>query len=176
MGFVYSIRPSSGWEKTKLALETYKRLCGDLLVPATFVVPMDDSNWPKEIWGMNLGVSVTNIRCKVCFRGHRKELVAMGFDYSPQRNKFGWEQVKLVLETYKELHGDLLVPIAFAVPINDSAWPEEMWGMSLGTFVSTVRQGKSYVDYRKELLTMGFDYSFQIQQHGWDMMKLALEK
>jgi hypothetical protein len=175
MGFDYSFqRMANRWDKVKLAFETYKRLNGDLLVPNRFVVPTNDSAWPEELWGMKLGAIVNGIRTGTSYRGRRKELVAMGFDYTSQSVEHGWDNVKLALETYKKLHGDLLVPVKFSVPQNDSAWPIEIWGMNLGSIVNGIRRITIHVDHREELLAMGFDYSSQ-SKYGWDVVKLALE-
>ena len=42
------------------------------------------------------------------------------------------------LTTYKEVHGDLLVPSAFVVPASEP-WPESLWGLELGTRVCELR-------------------------------------
>ena len=46
-------------EVTVRALERYSALYGHMLVPQTFVVPVDDPSWPEETWGIPLGQ-----RCK----------------------------------------------------------------------------------------------------------------
>jgi hypothetical protein len=48
--------------KTKLALETYKRISSDLQVPQSFIVPDGHIAWPEELWGMKLGRIVSQIR------------------------------------------------------------------------------------------------------------------
>jgi hypothetical protein len=52
-----------GYDVVKLALLMYKDLNSNMLVPLGFVVPASDLSWPKEIWGMSLGMIVSNIRC-----------------------------------------------------------------------------------------------------------------
>ena len=46
------------------ALETYRALNGDLLVPRNFSVPKNDPLWPRECWGRSLGKTVNNIRSR----------------------------------------------------------------------------------------------------------------
>jgi hypothetical protein len=72
---------ATGWEKVKAAFETYKTVNGDLLVPAKFVVPHDDPEWPKSTWGVNLGGIVNRIRSGKSYKDHKEELLTMGFQY-----------------------------------------------------------------------------------------------
>ena len=43
-----------------------------------------------------------------------------------------WQRILKSLQVYKELHGNLEVPISFAVP-SEAPWPEDAWGINLGT-------------------------------------------
>ncbi len=61
------------------ALDAYKAVHGNLLVPYKFVIPEGDVRFPVETWGMKLGFNVNNIR-------HRG-------DYSEHRVKLGFERV-----------------------------------------------------------------------------------
>ena len=45
----------------KQALQTYKDLYDDLMVPQQFIVP-ESLPWPKETWGLRLGARVNSIR------------------------------------------------------------------------------------------------------------------
>jgi hypothetical protein len=86
----------------------------------------------------------------------------MGFDFSSQSNEHGWDNhVKLALAIYKKLHGDLLVPTAFAVPTNDSIWPEHLWGMKLGHTGRGIRSNGSYKEHRDDLVAMDFNSANQ---------------
>ena len=51
------------------------------------------------------------------------------------------------LHVYKELHGDLKVPYDFVVP-SEAPWPEDAWGIKLGSRVVTIRSHKIYVKDR----------------------------
>jgi virulence-associated protein VapD len=175
MGFDYSPQ-LNGWENTKLALETYKELHGDLLVPSSFIVPTNDSAWPEEIWDMKLGLSVYSIRNQNSYADYKEELAAMGFNFNSQLKYHGWNNVKTTLNTYKQLHGNLLVTIAYLVPQGDKAWPEELWGIKLGSTVASIRNQDAYKDHREELEAMGFDYGpQQPTRQRWERVELALE-
>jgi hypothetical protein len=87
-----------------------------------------------------------------------------------------WPAVKAALMTYREKEGDLLVKRRFAVPDGDPSWPAETWGLRLGTIVAKIRKGEYYATHSKELLDLGFDFSFQgPRPHGWAKIHRALK-
>jgi hypothetical protein len=53
--------------------------------------------------------------------------------------KYDFTRIKSAFETYKRIHGDLLVQAKYVVPVNDDAWPRETWGIKLGTYTQLVR-------------------------------------
>jgi hypothetical protein len=74
-----------GYEIIKAALLNYKDINDDMLVPSKFVVPAANNTWPEEeMWGMNLGFVVMNIRGLNCYVKKRADLESIGFDYSAQ--------------------------------------------------------------------------------------------
>ena len=86
LGFVFLRQTHAiGWELTKLALETYKTIHHNFLVPRRFKIPDNSNDWPAETWGMKLGISVHNIRDRGCYSAHRDELVQLGFQYKMSR-------------------------------------------------------------------------------------------
>ena len=175
MGFDFDPQSTAhGWENVKRALLAYKSLCRDLLVCQSFVIPKD-ADWPEDLWGMKLGLTVNNIRNNGAYSTYRAELEEMGFDFDPQRTAHGWENVKLALLKYKSLHGDLLVPVSFVIP-KDGYWPEDLWCMKLGLTVYSIRNQGAYSTYRAELEEMGFDFDSQSTGHGWENVKRALLK
>jgi hypothetical protein len=109
------------------------------------------------------------------YRDYRYELEAMGFDFSPQKETYGWLMIQMALHVYAKIYGDLLVPYIFVVPENDTTWPEELWGMKLGITVSSIRCNNVYANHKEELKSMGFDFSCQSNAYGWDIVKSALE-
>jgi hypothetical protein len=141
------------WEGVFLALQTYKRIHGDLNVPLSFVVP-NDSKWPSEIWGLELGSTVNGIRYKENFENYKDELNALGFEWKPKERH--WECVYLALRTYKLIFGHLNIPISFIVPDDDSQWPSETWGISLGRTAYQIRLRGYFKDHKDDLDSIGF--------------------
>jgi hypothetical protein len=74
-----------GWEKTSIALETYKKIYGNLSIKRSFVVPSESTDWPDELWGLKLGESLCNIRFHRACGDHRDELIEMGVDLIVRR-------------------------------------------------------------------------------------------
>ena len=68
----------SKWKRAKKASLAYKSEYGDLRVHRSFVIPSNPS-WELDLWYMNLGRSVENIRYKNSSKAHRLDLEEMGF-------------------------------------------------------------------------------------------------
>jgi hypothetical protein len=88
--------------------------------PFRIVVLKNDSSWREELWGMKLGNTVSTICSSKTYADRRDELEAMGFIFHPSPDSGGqfrgeWSKVKLALETYKRIHGDLYVPRSFMI-------------------------------------------------------------
>ena len=62
------------------------------------------------------------------------------------------------IRRYREIHGNVMVPADFVVPLSDFSWPEESWGMALGKVVTSIKTTTDYDGYRTELEDMGFKY------------------
>jgi hypothetical protein len=83
LGFDFSRqRMNIGWVATKLALETYMSIHGNLQVPQKYEVPHNSLDWPEATWGIVLGVLANNIRQKACYSEHRDELIRLGFSFN----------------------------------------------------------------------------------------------
>jgi hypothetical protein len=63
------------------ALEAYKAIYDNFLVPRKFVVPEGDVRFPVDTWGMKLGVCVNNIRNNGYYLKYKERLTALGFVY-----------------------------------------------------------------------------------------------
>ena len=101
---------------------------------------------------MNLGSNVNSIlngEHYVRDRPDRRAMLeGMGFSFVPKRDR-RWQQIKVALETYKAIYGDLYIMQSFEVPSDDAAWPEETWGLKLGLITSTLRLHESYCSHEK---------------------------
>ena len=49
----------------------------------------------------------------------------------------------------------------FVVPSDSTDWPEDLWGIKLGSITSNIRTGHSCKHNREELVAIGFDFSDQ---------------
>ena len=142
------------YEFVKRCLLKYKELKGDMLVTTEYSIPWNES-YPEEMWGLRLGYSVANIRNCGSFSAHKDELIAIGFIYSKQKNTFGWDAIKIALETYKILHGNLSIHPKFIVPSESTDWPGVLPGLKLGYILQDIRIKGTYADHHKELTEMG---------------------
>jgi hypothetical protein len=113
------------WEVAKGVLAKYKQLHGDLEVPFRFVVP-ESEEWREEMWGKKLGKTVNQIRTPKYFvrdsQERRQWLEEAGFRFETAgidqaANDEQWENKVLpAITTYKQVHGDLQVPVDYVVP------------------------------------------------------------
>lgn len=180
MGFVYSPQLTGkgyGYDLVKQALQRYKELNGDLLVSSTFCVPDSSVTWPKPLWGMKLGHTVTSIRRGKSYASMKEELKSMGFEHRNLHLQltYGYDLVKLGLLQYKEWNGDMLVPAQFRIPFDSDDWAEGVRGMKLGYVTGSIRSGKCYTDMRDELIMIGFDFTPQFRgPYGYEAARVAL--
>ena len=87
-------------------------------------------------------------------RAHFRPLAGLAGDsgsgWPPQSyNDQRWTRTTTALQTYRELHGDLRVPIPFVVPAK-APWPEVCREMTLGETVSSIRSKQRFVKGRPE--------------------------
>lgn len=75
------------------ALQRYREIYGDLLVPQPFVVPEKSKQWPEHTWGLRLGARVNAIRSQGTFINSHPErrtlLDDLGFVWSPPKSEGG---------------------------------------------------------------------------------------
>lgn len=175
-----------GYPLIEKALLHYKSLYGDLLVRSNFIISNESNSnekWPPETVGMNLGNVVSKIRNKGSYKEMRDRLSNMGFQYSSQtlagrashHKRYSYDLIKIALLHYKSSHGTMLVPLHYVIPENSNDWPEEIWNMPLGDFVSTIRTGLRFEAHREELSSIGFDFKLQQKRYGYSLLKLSLQ-
>ena len=175
LGFVWDLGVWR-WERALAALRTFHRLEGDLSVPRSYVVPAA-LPWPEDTHGLKLGVLVNNIRSELHFVRGRPERAAQldALDFVWDAQECRWEHVLAALCGYRGVHGDLLVPQSFRVPA-EPPWPEEAWGMRLGSCVNNIRGSERFVkgraERRAELDALGFVWN--CQDRRWELVLSAL--
>jgi hypothetical protein len=167
------------WEhRVQSALVTYKEEHGDLNVPVAFVIP-SSAPWAEETWGLRLGSIVHTIRVQGIYlsddKPERKEwLDEIGFVWDDFERR--WEATHTALTVYKEVNGNLNVPVAFVIP-SSAPWAEETWGMKLGRIVNTIRDRGAFLrddkPERKEWLDeIGFVWDDL--ERRWEVAQTAL--
>ncbi|OQR86676.1 hypothetical protein ACHHYP_10271 [Achlya hypogyna] len=139
LGFVWDYLEAE-WARKLLALRTFKTLYGHTDVPHSFVVPEDDLEWPQEVWELELGCAVANLRTDDLSDDRKAALDDLGFAWRYRESE--WLRKELALKRYRELFGDLDVPRNFLVPRDDKAWPERLWWMPLGQIVRQIRRSR----------------------------------
>ncbi len=145
-----------------------------LKVPAQYVVPSEDPQWPEAFWGYPLGVKCHAVRQKGLYvKKHperRRLLEELGFRWTGNSN-LGWLEVVHAAAIYSKLHNRSLdVPIHFVVPKphewigEEWPWPEHLWGLPLGQRLKDIRLKGAYLKGPKkeerirQLETLGFQW------------------
>ncbi|GMF43325.1 unnamed protein product [Phytophthora lilii] len=127
------------------ALKSFRRVNGHCRVPQKFVVPSDDS-WPEQAWGMKLESVVNSIRHKEAYSvqiSHDKlQLEQLGFVWDFVEAEWS-DRIMPALESFRRVNGHWRVPQKFVVPCEES-WPEQSWGMKLGSVVNRIRHKEAY--------------------------------
>ncbi|EQC36697.1 hypothetical protein SDRG_06131 [Saprolegnia diclina VS20] len=137
LDFVWDMNEAE-WDRKLRALTTYKALYGHVDVPQGFLVPEDDLEWPRDVWEMELGHVVANLRASETLSDERRAaLNALGFAW--QYFEAEWARKLQALAHYKALYGTTNVPTTFTVPQNDKRWPDRLWWMPLGLIVQRLR-------------------------------------
>jgi hypothetical protein len=148
-----------------LALKTYKSVnCipknSSFAVPTSFVVPRDNADWPQELWGLRLGETARSVLVEDTYSEYRQEFDRLGlaFKYGTVDDRL--RDMILAVKTYKRVRaipdgGKVVIPIRFVVPTDSSAWPQELWGMRLGSIVGGILNGGHFREHRNKLQELG---------------------
>ena len=106
------------------ALESYKGKFGDLHIPVKYVVPKDDRDFPEDVRGLPLGITVAKIRTRGDFKEYRDQLDAIGFQWIVWRDKeFRSILSQLAFQELEALDGLSLLEGLWDEPSNDKAGP-----------------------------------------------------
>lgn len=155
--------PINAFEKFMLdleALKLFKSLYRHINVPSFFVVPKSSNKWPSRMHGLKLGYNVRQIRkgLRHTTLEQMTQLQEVGLDLTRSSRQQNFEKTLLALDTHNRLFGDLLVPRYFIVPVGDRSWPQDTWGLKLGSRLNSIRAGTSCQspEQQKRLREIGF--------------------
>lgn len=180
IGFVWSIYKSTAATKRDIvdpSVKVFKEINGeDAEVPRSFVVPADDSRYPKVAKSFELGAWLTQYKKRTTGllpfqtqEGKRKAIAVT----DKRRHAYGSSQEKLTpyaeqywndvllssFQAYAEQHGSCEdMDGGFIVP-REKPYPESAWGINLGLRLRHVRHGIRYArevaKYKEVLLEIG---------------------
>lgn len=139
------------------ALKAFKSIYGHINVPGKFEVPSDDSNYPKESWGLALGNTLHNIKAGRSYADHKAELEALGITFTLEKKaRLHFDAIYAALIAYKNAIGNLDVQHNFVVP-SALEFPEETWGLHLGQVLANIRVKGTYSEpeCRQKLIDLG---------------------
>ncbi|OQS05716.1 hypothetical protein THRCLA_02180 [Thraustotheca clavata] len=160
MGFVWDCMDEN-WNVRIKALTMYKQIYGDLLIAHASTIPDNDTNWPQELWGMKLGISVKTIRhsAENCPPERKAQLDAMGFVWNRLDDR--WSERIQAFTIYKQLHGDVAVRYSYCIPENDENWPKSLWNMKLGVMARNIRKRVAQCppERKAQLDALGFNWN-----------------
>ncbi|KDO24572.1 hypothetical protein SPRG_20895 [Saprolegnia parasitica CBS 223.65] len=158
------------WTLTLTALETFKALHGHLLVPGQYVIP-HSAPFPRDVWGMQLGYTVDNLRRRAISADRRDDLDAIGFVWDHPEH--AWRlKVDAVVHHYA-LYGHTAIDKAYVVPY-DAAWPTAMHGLKLGQNVNYMRSRKHEVNEDDKAALAHTDFDWDPRSSAWRIKLAAL--
>ncbi|KAI9998278.1 hypothetical protein PInf_002653 [Phytophthora infestans] len=164
------------WTKTvNPALRAFLKLRNHVMVPISFVVPMDDDEWPVNTHGYPLGKHAEWLRRRWRGRLEPPKFAAQDLqelDFAFDRSQYMWDHfVKPALCRYYELYDHTDVPQTFRVQHGDAAWPERLWGYYLGPRVFNIRhRGDFKIQIQKdvqEMAEINFCYDSTMYDRDW---------
>ncbi|TMW61567.1 hypothetical protein Poli38472_012758 [Pythium oligandrum] len=160
------------WEKVVMtAIKTFYALEGHSIVPIAFVIPWNDSQWPRETWGYRLGWKVSDIRHEPEVLDEQALVDLERMEFSFDVSETTWRvQIRPSLETFFQLNGHCHVRADFIVP-SELPWPKEAWGFSLGNTVERIRLKGNYA---KQIANDGkfmeeIGFVRDVNEHNWRM-------
>jgi hypothetical protein len=111
-----------------------------------------------------------------CHKFIHKDLIELGVDLGQQNASHDFERVFKTLADYKAVHGDLLVPQKFVVPLGDAAYSVNDLSMKLGANFSQIRVDGSYFEQSDSSEALGVNFEVKkIDVRGFDVIYSALE-
>jgi hypothetical protein len=112
------------------AFRKYKEIHSSTNLPQRFVIPFDDPNWPKPLWGMKLGLRLQSMRQTGQYANLQPAIEELGFDCKKQRG-VALDDIKAALIQHYHGMGTLKVKQNFVVAKNDTQYPLTIRGKNL---------------------------------------------
>ena len=139
--------------------QIFKKKYNTTIISSDFRVP-EEAPWPKTQWGTSLSGVIRIMKQKRSeHKTVRDEIAALGYDISVQTPELpSFEKLYAALSAYKACHANLLMPVKFVIPHNDSRYPEESWGLPLGKLVEDIRDDKIFKESKQALQDLGLIY------------------
>ncbi len=100
MDFTVQKKNVIGFDVIHSALESYRALYGNVIVPRRYVVPRFDINYSESCWGVKLGSIVYGIRNKGMYAKHRGSLEHLGMIFYDNSNNSSTSET--VIESAKQ--------------------------------------------------------------------------
>jgi hypothetical protein len=131
-----------------------------VVIPTSFTVPHDSSDWPQVLWGKKLGWAVMHCHAGRCYQECRAELKKLGLAQKYGSIKDRARKLLLAIETYRKVFNvpdgrRLFVPQKYVVPHDSPDWPQELWGLKLGIKVSDYVNRNTYPEYTEQFRALG---------------------
>lgn len=152
-------KENKNFENVFQTLAVFKAKFGHTNVPRSYVVPVDDLDYPEVMRGCHLGLVVWSIRWHKSYGEHKNRLInELGFDYTPRESRF--DNILLALEAYKRLFPDhKRVPFNYVVPHEADAFPVETWGLKLGSAFANMINRNQFKKYHDRVIQLGYSLS-----------------
>ena len=151
IGFVWE-RIQNPWNLFMEAMVTYRSIYGDVMVPASFVVPRDNDEWSKGCWDLPLGNIVHRLRLRHDFLSgdtaieRKNQLDGLGFVWDVSEYNFKKfltalrifstleqeEHEYSMMASHSMMASTIRVPSKYVVPSDDYRWPMILWNYPLG--------------------------------------------
>lgn len=159
------------------SLLKYKEVYGNLMIPQKFKFNdtiLSDLNGSGKKLGSHVKLirNLYNKNKNLVNAEDKRKLDEIGFIWNSHDKKF--ELTVKGLYTYKEIYGNLIIPLAFIVPYNSVKWNFELWGLKLGKLHHNLRSKKKLL-YKSKILK---DFDLELHNLRYDTGKyilLALE-
>jgi len=153
LGFDFSkykvvVSPEHALEAIKIFISMHGSF---MYMPYDYIIPMNDPQWPKHLWGLKLALLRANIRRHKTLVNIKDDILKIDPTFY---NLINIRDRYLIfveaIQSYKKLYGHIRVPSKFVIPLtNDSdlskhQWPKRSLGLRLGSQLSNVKYRGTY--------------------------------